>query len=92
MSKAMPEGIAAAAVEAGCASVAFTYNDPVIFAEYAIDTARACRERGVHTVVVSAGYITPEARPEFYRYVDAANIDLKAFSNHFYEKICFGNL
>lgn len=90
--QATPEAIARAAAEAGCESVAFTYNDPVIFAEYAIDTAIACREAGIHTVVVSAGYITDLARPEFFRHVDAANIDLKAFSERFYHKICLGKL
>ncbi|CAM2064115.1 AmmeMemoRadiSam system radical SAM enzyme [Sulfidibacter corallicola] len=91
-SRATPRGIAEAALDAGCESVAFTYNDPVIFAEYAIDTAQACREAGVKTVVVSAGYITEAARTDFYRYIDAANIDLKAFSQQFYKKICFGAL
>lgn len=91
-SQATPERIAEAAVDSGCYSVAFTYNDPVIFAEYAIDTAIACRERGVKTVAVTAGYITDEARADFYRHLDAANIDLKAFTEQFYKKICFGQL
>ncbi|MDJ0841117.1 MAG: AmmeMemoRadiSam system radical SAM enzyme [Acidobacteriota bacterium] len=91
-SRAMPEEIAHAAINEGCKSVAFTYNDPVIFAEYAIDTARICREMGVKTVAVTAGYITEEARGEFYRYVDAANIDLKAFTQTFYQKLCYANL
>src|SRR6186997_2492509 len=77
---ATPEQVAEAAVKAGCRSVAFTYNDPVIFAEYAIDTARACRERGVKTVAVTAGYITREARRDFFTHMDAANVDLKAFT------------
>src|SRR5512134_1717711 len=76
--RATPDAIADAAVRAGCRSVAFTYNDPVIFAEWAIDVAAACHERGVKTVAVTAGYITPEARPEFYAAMDAANVDLKA--------------
>jgi pyruvate formate lyase activating enzyme len=76
----------------GCKSVAFTYNDPVIFAEYAIDIAEACHEVGVKTVAVTAGYITDLARPEFYRHMDAANVDLKAFSEDFYHKVCFGQL
>ncbi len=92
MNRALPNEIAQAARDSGCDSVAFTYNDPVIFAEYAMDTAQACREQGIHTVAVSAGYITEEARPDFFRYVDAANIDLKAFSDRFYEKICFAKL
>ncbi len=89
---APPEAIAEAAVQAGCRSVAFTYNDPVIFAEYAIDTAKACHERGVKTVAVTAGYITPEARKDFYSVIDAANVDLKAFSEEFYHKLCFAHL
>ena len=90
--RADPETIARAAERLGCRSVAFTYNDPVIFHEYAVDVAQACRERGVATVAVSAGYVTPEPRAEFYRHMDAANIDLKAFSERFYAKICAGEL
>ena len=89
---ASPEGIAEAADKAGCRSVAFTYNDPVIFAEYAIDTAAACRERGLATVAVTAGYITDVAREEFFASVDAANIDLKAFTDDFYRKLCFAQM
>jgi len=89
---ARPETIARAARELGCRSVAFTYNDPVIFAEYAIDIAEACRAEGIATVAVTAGYITDEARPEFYRHMDAANVDLKAFTESFYHKLCFGQL
>ncbi len=90
--RAMPEAIAQAAVRAGARSVAFTYNDPVIFAEYAIDTAAACRKQGIKTVAVTAGYITPQARPEFFGCLDAANIDLKAFTERFYHKLCFAHL
>ncbi len=90
--EAEPEQIAAAAVRLGCKSVAFTYNDPVIFAEYAIDTARACRERGVKSVAVTAGYIAPEARREFYSVMDAANVDLKAFTEAFYHGLAFAHL
>lgn len=89
---ASPTGIAAAASERGCASVAFTYNDPVIFAEYAIDSALACRERGVRSVAVTAGYITDRARGDFFGAMDAANVDLKAFTEGFYEKLCFARL
>jgi len=89
---ATPEAIAAAAVRLGCASVAFTYNDPVIFAEYAIDIAAACRERGVHTVAVTAGYIHPEPRREFFAAMDATNVDLKGFSEQFYRKLAFAEL
>ena len=91
-SAAMPDAIARAAQSLGCRSVAFTYNDPVIFLEYAIDVARACRERGVHTVAVTAGYITEEPRREFFEHIDAVNVDLKAFSEGFYSKICAGHL
>ncbi|MED5422820.1 MAG: AmmeMemoRadiSam system radical SAM enzyme [Pseudomonadota bacterium] len=81
---ARPEAIAEAAVKTGSKSVAFTYNDPVIFHEYAIDIAAACHEVGVKTVAVTAGYVCDEPRKEFYNYMDAANVDLKAFSEDFY--------
>ena len=89
---ASPEAIADVAVRSGCRSVAFTYNDPVIFLEYAIDVAQACRERGLKTVAVSAGYIAPQPRAEFFRHMDAANIDLKGFSERFYKDLCSGKL
>ncbi len=72
--------------------MAFTYNDPVIFHEYAIDVAAACREAGIRTVAVTAGEMCPEPRAEFYRHMDAANVDLKAFTEEFYEKVCAGHL
>lgn len=90
--QASPELLARAAEELGCRSVAFTYNDPTVFMEYAVDVAQACRERGIRTVSVSAGYICPEPRAELYRFIDAANIDLKAFSERFYRRICGGHL
>ena len=89
---ASPEMIAKAANNNSCRSVAFTYNDPVIFLEYAMDVAEACRESGIHTVAVTAGYILPDARKEFFKHIDAANVDLKAFSEEFYKKICGGKL
>ncbi len=89
---ATPDAIAAAAAERGCRSVAFTYNDPVIFAEYAIDVAAACRARGIKTVAVTAGYLTDKARPEFFSAIDAANIDLKAFDDDFYRRLAYGRL
>ena len=89
---ASPETIARAAQELGCRSVAFTYNDPVIFHEYAIDVAEACHERGILTVAVTAGEICDEPRVEFFRHMDAANVDLKAFTERFYSKICAGHL
>lgn len=91
-SVATPERIAKAAVETGSRSVAFTYNDPVIWAEYAIDTAMACHEVGVRTVAVTAGYITEHARTDFFRHIDAANVDLKAFTDDFYHKLCVAEL
>jgi pyruvate formate lyase activating enzyme len=87
-----PQAIARATREAGCESVAFTYNDPVIWTEWAIDVAHACREVGVKTVAVTAGYITPQARPDFYAAMDAANVDLKAFTDTFYKKLCYAEL
>ena len=90
--QASPEEIARAAKKAGCRSVAFTYNDPVIFLEYAIDVAQACHEQGIKTVAVTAGYISPEPRGEFFRHMDAANVDLKAFNQDFYHRLCTGKL
>src|SRR5688572_2176522 len=89
---ASPEAIAEAAVASGCRSVAFTYNDPVIFLEYAVDVAEACRERGLKTVAVSAGYICEEPRVEFFSKMDAANIDLKGFTDGFYRNLCSARL
>lgn len=89
---ASPEVLARAAQQLGCRSIAFTYNDPVIFMEYAIDVAQACREAGIKSVAVTAGYMCDEPRREFYRYMDAANVDLKAFTERFYKKICAGEL
>ena len=89
---ASPEAIARAAQRLGCQSVAFTYNDPVIFLEYAIDVAQACRARGIRTVAVTAGYICPEPRMEFFRHMDAANVDLKAFTEAFYRDVAKGSL
>jgi pyruvate formate lyase activating enzyme len=89
---AEPATVARAAEELGCTSVAFTYNDPVIFHEYAVDTARSCHERGIRTVAVTAGEICPEPRAEFFAEMDAANIDLKAFTERFYEELCAGEL
>jgi len=89
---ASPEEIASAAADTGCRSVAFTYNDPVIWAEYAIDTAIACKSLGLKSVAVTAGYIQAEARKDFFSHLDAANIDLKAFTQRFYHKLCFANL
>jgi pyruvate formate lyase activating enzyme len=89
---AAPGEIAEAASELGVQSVAFTYNDPVIFLEYAIDTADACHERGIKAVAVSAGYMCETPRAELYRHMDAANIDLKAFSQDFYRHIAMADL
>lgn len=89
---ASPEQIARAAERRGARSVAYTYNDPIIFAEYAIDTALACRERGILNVAVTAGYIHPEPCREFFAVMDAANVDLKAFSDDFYHRLCGGRL
>ncbi|MBU1996926.1 MAG: AmmeMemoRadiSam system radical SAM enzyme [Candidatus Omnitrophica bacterium] len=90
--KASPEEIALAAKTHDCKSVAFTYNDPIIFAEYAYDTAIACHKLDIKTVAVTAGYITDEARASFFEHIDATNVDLKSFSEDFYEKYCSGQL
>jgi pyruvate formate lyase activating enzyme len=90
--QASPDAIAQAAVASGSKSVAFTYNDPVIFAEYAMDIADACHARGVKTVAVTAGYMHDQARREFYAKMDAANVDLKAFTDEFYFRLCGARL
>jgi pyruvate formate lyase activating enzyme len=89
---ASPEAIAQAAQRLGCKSVAFTYNDPVIFAEYAMDVADACHAVGVQTVAVTAGYMHDAPRRDFYAKIDAANVDLKAFTDDFYVKLCGARL
>jgi pyruvate formate lyase activating enzyme len=90
--RASPGELAAAAERLECASIAYTYNDPTVFMEYAIDVANAARERGVRSVAVTAGYICPEPRVELFRHMDAANIDLKGFSEDFYRKVCGAEL
>ncbi|NOZ08969.1 MAG: AmmeMemoRadiSam system radical SAM enzyme [FCB group bacterium] len=90
--EAAPEQIAAAAAALECRSVAFTYNDPVIFLEYAVDIARVCRERDIKSVAVTAGYINRPARSEFFAHMDAANVDLKGFTEEFYQKHCSASL
>jgi len=92
MDQASPGAIAHAAQSGGCKSVAFTYNDPVIFAEYAMDVADACHERGIQTVAVTAGYMHDQARRDFYAKMDAANVDLKAFTEDFYFKLTGSHL
>nr|WP_241021533.1 AmmeMemoRadiSam system radical SAM enzyme [Burkholderia sp. Ac-20353] len=89
---ATPDAIAEAADAYGCKSVAFTYNDPVIFAEYAMDVADSCHARGIMTVAVTAGYMGPQARRDFYATMDAANVDLKAFTEDFYVRVTGGHL
>lgn len=89
---AAPETIAAAAERLGCRSVAFTYNDPVIFLEYAVDVADACRDRGIHPVAVTAGYVCDRPRRDFFAHIDAANVDLKGFTDDFYRHVCGGRL
>jgi len=92
MDEAPPEKIAKVAHKLQCRSVAYTYNDPVIFMEYAVDTAKACRDYDIKSVAVTAGYISEEPRKEFFAYMDAANVDLKAFTERFYWKITGGHL
>ena len=90
--RAMPEALAATAQALGCSSLAFTYNDPVIFMEYAVDAADAAHELGLNAIAVTAGYVCPNPRVEFYRHMDAANVDLKGFTEEFYWKTCGGHL
>ena len=89
---ASPEAIARAAADSGCRSVAFTYNDPTIFLEYAIDVADACHRLGLRAVAVTAGYINPEARSDLFSHIDAANVDLKGFDEDFYRHVCGSDL
>jgi pyruvate formate lyase activating enzyme len=89
---ALPQEIVEMARQNGCASVAFTYNEPIVFLEYAVDTAKECHGNGIKTVAVTAGYIEKEARKEFFSVMDAANIDLKGFSDNFYNKHCSASL
>jgi len=90
--EASPARIAEVASHFDCRSVAFTYNDPVIFLEYAIDTAIACHEHGLKAVAVTAGYVEPDARAEFFHHMDAANVDLKGFTEAFYKDLCTAHL
>lgn len=92
MDSASPEDLVETARRTGSRSIAFTYNDPVVFAEYAIDVARVCRPASLRTVAVTAGYISPEPRREFYAHMDAANIDLKGFTEDFYHRLCLAHL
>lgn len=87
-----PDEITETALKYGCESVAFTYNEPTIFFEYAVDTAKACHERGLKTVAVTNGWIEPEPRRELYSHIDAANVDLKAFTDSFYKELCGATL
>ena len=92
MDAASPSEIAQTAQRLGCKSVAYTYNDPVPFAEYAIDTALECRRLGIQNVAVTAGYMHKAAVVEFYAVMDAANVDLKGFTEGFYVDYCGGHL
>jgi pyruvate formate lyase activating enzyme len=92
MDRASPETLVKAAQSLNCRSIAFTYNDPVIFLEYAVDTAVACRQAGIKTVAVTAGYITSDARQEFFAHMDAVNVDLKGFTEDFYHTLTSGHL
>src|SRR6185295_16230078 len=86
------EHIAQTALRMGCRSVAFTYNDPVIFLEYAMDIADACHDVGLRAVAVTAGYMCEAPRRDFYSHMDAANVDLKGFTEDFYRRVCGGEL
>jgi pyruvate formate lyase activating enzyme len=90
--RADPDTVAEVAGRMGCRSVAFTYNDPIVFLEYAVDVARACRDRGIATVAVTAGYVHPLPRQQFFSEMDATNIDLKSFDEAFYRRVCAGHL
>jgi pyruvate formate lyase activating enzyme len=89
---ASPEEVVSLAKEYGAPSIAYTYNDPTIFGEYVIDISKIAREENVKSVMVTAGYIDKEARKDVYKYIDAANVDLKAFTERFYHKLTFSHL
>lgn len=90
--KATPEDIVATAKKYNCKSIAFTYNDPIVFFEYALDTAKLCQKEGIKTIAVTSGFINKEPAAEFFKYIDAANIDLKGFSEEFYKKNCLASI
>lgn len=92
LNKTTPEDIVKIALQYNCKSVAFTYNDPIAFFEYAIDTAKLCRNNGLKTIAVTSGFINPKPAKEFFKYIDATNIDLKGFSERFYKKNCLAKL
>lgn len=92
LNKTSPDEIVRIAKNYNCKSVAFTYNDPIIFFEYAIDTAKLCREEGIKTIAVTSGFMNPEPAKEFFKYMDGANIDLKGFSEQFYKKNCLAHI
>jgi pyruvate formate lyase activating enzyme len=88
--EASPEDIVRAAIATGSRSIAYTYNDPVIFLEYAVDVAKVARKHGIKNIAVTAGYVGSGAREELYSWMDAANVDLKAFTEEFYKRLCTG--
>ena len=92
LNKTTPQEIVEIAKKYNCKSVAFTYNDPIVFFEYAIDTAKLCKENSIKTIAVTSGFINPKPAKEFFKYMDAANIDLKGFSEEFYRKNCMAKL
>jgi pyruvate formate lyase activating enzyme len=90
--KASPEEVVRLAKENNAPSIAFTYNDPTIFGEYVIDISKIAREENIKSVMVTSGYIDKEARKDVYKYIDAANVDLKAFTDRFYHRLTFSHL
>jgi len=89
---ATPDNVITLAKKHKVPSIAFTYNDPVVFAEYAMDISKLAREENIKSVMVTAGYIDKEARKDVFKYIDAANVDLKSFSDDFYVKLTNSHL
>lgn len=87
-----PEEVVEKAVENGCQSIAYTYTEPTIFYEYVYDIARLARKKGLKNVMVTNGYINKEPLEKLYPFIDAANVDLKAFTEEFYKDIAFATL
>lgn len=88
----LPENIAGIAIREKCKSISYTYTEPTIFFEYALDTSRLAKEMGLYNIFITNGYMSPEALKMISPYLDACNVDLKSFDENFYSKTCKGHL
>lgn len=87
-----PDKVVEFAVQGGCKSIAYTYSEPIVFYEYALDTSILAKQKGLKNVIVTAGYINPEPLRELCKWIDAAHIDFKGFTEEFYNEVCSGTL